>query len=155
MKELVFKETVDFLLQFDSRELQHRLLLRLFKTSLTTSGELLLNIPLHEYERELELLVSKSFPWKTATVRRIFRKTLRHLRYFSKVMTAVQISWECSRCLSGLLNIFLVGVIFFCNDNWFDVQEHSFGSFKLFPFTNEIFQKSRFNKDWLLIFLHV
>ena len=78
MKELVFKETVDFLSQFDSRELQHRLLLRLFKTSLTTSGELLLNIPLHEYERELELLVSKSFPWKTATVRRIFRKTLRH-----------------------------------------------------------------------------
>ena len=42
---------------------------------------------------------------------------------------------------------------FFCNDNWFDVQEHSFDSFKLF--TNEIFQKSRFNKDWLLIFVHV
>ena len=155
MKGFVFKETVDFLLQFDSRELQHRLLLRLFKTSLTTSGELLLNIPLHEYQRELELLVSKSFPWKTATMRRIFRKTLRHLCYFSKITTAVQISWESSRCLSGLLIIFLVEVIFFCNGNWFDVQEHSFGSFKLFSFTNEIFQKSRFNKDWLLIFLHV
>ena len=49
MKEFVFKETVDFLLQFDSRELQHRLLLRLLKTSLTLSGELLLNIPLHEH----------------------------------------------------------------------------------------------------------
>ena len=59
MKEFVFKETVEFLLQFDSRELQHRRLLRLLKTSLTSSGELLLNIPLHEYYRELELLVSK------------------------------------------------------------------------------------------------
>ena len=88
-------------------------------------------------------------------MKRIFRKTLRHLCYFSKMTTAVQVSWECSRCLSGLLIIFLVNVIFFCNDNWFDVQEHSFGSFKLFSFTNEIFQKSRFNKDWLLIFVHV